>query len=320
MTEILVPPGRPVAPGPPSRPPVAPVAPGQAPSPGPSATVPSEAQQPQGGVQATLRRRRLRILAAFVAVAVFALFAWYVQDVVHDYRQRHRAATFATPDAQLGTGDPIGVLQVPEIDLNEVVVEGVGPAELRGGPGRVPGTAILGQRGAMVVMGHSWRYGGPFSSLKSLEKGAEVFFKSRLGTTRAFEVEEILDLDAGEGIEGFRKERLVLVTTSGGPLSNRHVAVVARPVKGQAAIPDVPSEVMSAAVSDKVLRARSLGVPGAAAAILGLALAVACIVGVAVALDRRLGRLGAIAFAAPVGLLLAVLGVFAIDLILPVTF
>jgi hypothetical protein len=55
-------------------------------------------------------------------------------------------------------------------------------------------------------------------------------------------------------------------------------------------------------------------------AIFGLFLAVACILGVAVALDRRLGRLAAVAFAAPLGLFLAVLGVFAFDLILPVTF
>ena len=48
-----------------------------------------------------------------------------------------RAAAMPVP----GAGDPVGVLVIPKLGLDQVVVEGVGAAQLAVGPGHYPGTA-----------------------------------------------------------------------------------------------------------------------------------------------------------------------------------
>ena len=52
--------------------------------------------------------------------------------------------------------------------LSQVTVEGVGAEQTRKGPGRVPGTAGLGQPGDAAVVGRRAGYGGPFRSLGGL--------------------------------------------------------------------------------------------------------------------------------------------------------
>lgn len=68
-------------------------------------------------------------------------------------------------------GDPVGVIEIPRIDVSQVVVEGVSKADLKKGPGRYPGTAMPGQRGNAGIAGHRTTYGAPFNRIDELVPG-----------------------------------------------------------------------------------------------------------------------------------------------------
>ena len=68
-------------------------------------------------------------------------------------------------------GQPVGVLAIPALGINQAVVEGVGSSQTVSGPGHVPGTAGLGQRGNAAVVGRNAGYGGVFGRLRHLKRG-----------------------------------------------------------------------------------------------------------------------------------------------------
>ena len=78
-------------------------------------------------------------------------------------------------------GDPIASLEIPTIDLDVVIVEGVDTDSLKLGPGHMPGTAIPGSPGNAVISGHRTTYGGPFGDLDLLGPGDEIIVSNELG-------------------------------------------------------------------------------------------------------------------------------------------
>jgi len=68
-------------------------------------------------------------------------------------------------------GSPIARVIIPVLDLDEVVIEGVGDEELNVGPGHLPGSALPGERGNAVISAHRDRH---FSRLGSLQVGDEI--------------------------------------------------------------------------------------------------------------------------------------------------
>jgi sortase A len=76
----------------------------------------------------------------------------------------HRLAAAAS--APVAPGTPIARLHLPTLDLALVVVEGTGDAQLAKGPGRIDGTARLGEPGNTAVAAH--RYPGIFWDLDRL--------------------------------------------------------------------------------------------------------------------------------------------------------
>lgn len=76
--------------------------------------------------------------------------------------------TVATKPPALGA--PVGIVEIPGLRLQQVVVEGVGPDQTQLGPGHVPGTAALGQPGNSAVVGRRAMFGGSFDRLGELEQ------------------------------------------------------------------------------------------------------------------------------------------------------
>ncbi|MCL9761720.1 class E sortase [Frankia sp. AiPa1] len=78
-------------------------------------------------------------------------------------------------------GDGVAILRVPRLgrDYAPVVVEGVSAADLRRGPGHIPGTAMPGQIGNFVVSGHRTTYGKPFNRLDELKVGDALVVEVR---------------------------------------------------------------------------------------------------------------------------------------------
>lgn len=81
-------------------------------------------------------------------------------------------------------GDPLGILRIPKLGLDKVVVEGTDVASLRKGPGHQPGTAPLGGAGNAVIGGHRTTYGAPFYRLDELEPGDEITVQVPTGELR----------------------------------------------------------------------------------------------------------------------------------------
>jgi sortase A len=125
-----------------------------------------------------------------------------------------------------GPGEPVFRIEIPSIDVNKIVVEGVDTDHLRKGPGHYPfcregfelctkgfRTAWPGEEGRVVVSGHRTTYGAPFWSLNRLDAGDEIRVETRWGAF-AYSVvrsEVVDDQDLSIVIPG-KTEELVLTT------------------------------------------------------------------------------------------------------------
>ena len=127
-----------------------------------------------------------------MAAGVLVLFVAYQQwgtALAHWQGQRDLRAAFAhdlaraaahghgrspTPVAYPAAGDPVGILVVPRIGLDEVVVEGVAGPQLAVGPGHYPGTPLPGQRGNSGIAGHRTTHGAPFNGLADMRPGDPI--------------------------------------------------------------------------------------------------------------------------------------------------
>jgi sortase A len=91
------------------------------------------------------------------------------------------ASAAPVPPVELGSG--IAVLRIPRLgDWNDrppVVVEGVSTADLKKGPGHIPGTALPGEVGNVVLSGHRTTYGAPFERFDELQPGDAVVVETR---------------------------------------------------------------------------------------------------------------------------------------------
>ena len=71
----------------------------------------------------------------------------------------------------IADGSPIGILRIPDLDINEVVLFGTSSTVLMDGVGLRRDTSFPGQRGSSVLMGRAAAYGGPFAGIDQLAVG-----------------------------------------------------------------------------------------------------------------------------------------------------
>lgn len=71
-------------------------------------------------------------------------------------------------------GEAIAKIEIPEIGVDEVVVEGVRVDDLRKGPGHYRSTPLPGQAGNSAIAGHRTTYGAPFHRVDELQPGDEI--------------------------------------------------------------------------------------------------------------------------------------------------
>jgi hypothetical protein len=136
----------------------------------------------------------------------------------------------------LTIGSPVAFLEVPEIGISEVVVEGTTPSALFGGPGHRRDTVLPGQAGTSIVMARRASFGGPFSSLDQLEVGDTITV-----TTGQGEYEyEVIGLRAeGDPVPPpptAGSSRLVLATADGRPFLPEGVFRVDADLVGEAVV------------------------------------------------------------------------------------
>ncbi|MFJ4851051.1 MULTISPECIES: sortase [unclassified Streptomyces] len=115
----------------------------------------------------------------------------------------------------LAPGTPLALIDIPSLDVREVVLEGTDSHVLADGPGHRRDTPMPGQAGTSVVMGRAAAYSGPFGHLARLRAGDPLTVTTGQGKVsyRVIDVRRAGDpapaaLAAGKG-------RLVLVTATG---------------------------------------------------------------------------------------------------------
>ncbi len=71
-------------------------------------------------------------------------------------------------------GEAIARIEIPDVDVSKVVVEGVSVEDLRNGPGHYRATVFPGQVGNAGIAGHRTTYGAPFNRIDELLPGDEI--------------------------------------------------------------------------------------------------------------------------------------------------
>ncbi len=143
----------------------------------------------------TAPRNSLRYRLAAQALAIVAMLGvcflielTLLGNLRHDRDQAQLAAQFRTELARgiapvgpydeantpLAVGSPVALLEIPRLQLREIVVEGTSSAPLMSGPGHRRDTPLPGQVGTSVVTGRRATYGGPFRSIDQLRAGDTI--------------------------------------------------------------------------------------------------------------------------------------------------
>lgn len=159
---------------------------------------------------------RTQLVAALVVLTVPGLIAVFltrseaadeparvtrVLESLSDSRSDARLASVDSPvaaadqggknvaiDFERGRRVPLGVMEIPAIDLRTKFYEGVVDEAVELGPGHWPGTPWPGQTGNSVFAGHRTTYTHPFLDLDLLDPGARVRVAMRNGRPTTYRV------------------------------------------------------------------------------------------------------------------------------------
>jgi sortase A len=203
-----------------------------------------------------LSRRRIALFA-IVAILGFLVaigaVIYGIGSLVHARDQRALMATERTsianaailakaldtvklPTKPPAQGSPVGVLAIPALSVNEVVVEGAGSSQTVSGPGHVPGTSGLGQPGNAGIVGRNAAYGGVFGRLDQLKPGDRVLTATVEGQS-IYVVRRVVTVTIGSLEPIYRathNNRLTLVTSASNvPWNNDRAVVVTAVLRGK---------------------------------------------------------------------------------------
>jgi sortase A len=132
-------------------------------------------------------RRTLTVLATCLALGGVGLVAYPFATDLWAARIQSRLVTelSAAPKefrlTEVKVGDPLTRLEIPSIDVDTVVVEGISLAALRAGAGHYPETPLPGEVGNVAIAGHRTTYGRPFNRIDELNPGDKVILSTPLG-------------------------------------------------------------------------------------------------------------------------------------------
>ena len=132
-----------------------------------------------------------------VVILLFSAYELWITGLVtareQDRLRDDLQASWAEPKPRPAPGEPelvsldlgegFAVLHVPSLEDYDpwVVVEGTSVADLKNGPGHIPGTALPGDLGNVVISGHRTTYGAPFGRFGELVVGHVVVLETEQG-------------------------------------------------------------------------------------------------------------------------------------------
>lgn len=121
-------------------------------------------------------------VASSAGTVIFLMCAWVLLQLLvlgglaearsqhllyNQYRSELAAATAPTGELDynnnpIAPGSPVALLTIPQLGIEQVVVDGTEPGDLLAGPGHLRDSPMPGQQGYSVVMGRGATYGAPF--------------------------------------------------------------------------------------------------------------------------------------------------------------
>jgi len=195
------------------------------------------------------------LLTLGVLLLLFCVYELYGTNLVTEREQRQLGQdltrAWAAPPAgptraaarEPALGQAFARLYLPRLDGSTalVVVQGVSVADLKKGPGHLPGSALPGELGNLVLSGHRTTYGAPFSELDRLRDGDAIVVETRDSWfTYRVTGEQVVQPDAVEvtypvpGDAGARPTRRVITLTTCNPkYSARQRLIVSGRLEGR---------------------------------------------------------------------------------------
>lgn len=199
--------------------------------------VPWVASRPATAGQRLLYLSRA-LTALGVVVSAFLIFEFALTGLVHDHAQQDLLAGFkqaiqtTTLDASTTTpreGSPIALLSIPRIGLDEVVVEGTTPNDLKMGPGHLRTAPLPGEFGNAVIAARRTTYGAPFKDLRLMRPGDSIRVTTGQGVFD-YLVSSVRSVSAGQAgpLTATLDDRLTLVTSDPAFMPSGRLVVVAK--------------------------------------------------------------------------------------------
>ena len=135
------------------------------------------------------------LLSAAAIVGAYILWLLWGTGIVHGAQQDQlrddlevridAAAVVAEPEAEPPPqlpGQAYAIMHIPDLELNEVVVEGITGEALKKGPGHYPKSADPWDgEGRVAIAGHRTTYGAPFWDLDKLGPGDQIQLETEQG-------------------------------------------------------------------------------------------------------------------------------------------
>lgn len=131
-------------------------------------------------------------------------------------------------DFEPAPGAPVFRIRVPKIDMNYIVVEGVGEEELKLGPGHYPKcrrefprplctnfpAAWPGEKGRVILSGHRVTFKAPFIDTDKLDRGDEIIIETKWGifTYKVYQQRVVQPTDPAIVVQKDNVRELVLTT------------------------------------------------------------------------------------------------------------
>jgi sortase A len=117
------------------------------------------------------------------------------------------------PQPAPGLGQPIAILEIPAIKVNQVVIQGTTTSQLQYGPGHYTTTPLPGQAGNVGIAGHRTTWGHPFYNLNALKAGDKIILSTTYGTfTYSMTTSQIVEPTAVEVLNPTLVPTLTLTT------------------------------------------------------------------------------------------------------------
>jgi sortase A len=142
------------------------------------------------------------LIGAGVIVLLFTLFQIFGTSYIQHQHQKSLRSEFekrlhsVTSTTQVNNGPPvpagqeptpsvasaIAILEIPKINVNQIVVQGTNDAQLQLGPAHYTQTPLPGQEGNVGIAGHRTTWGRPFYNLNELKNGDKIILSTTYGT------------------------------------------------------------------------------------------------------------------------------------------